>query len=54
MNYNQFYRKKDKYKRKMSQSEKANAQRLGISFVKSILIGMIAGLVLIIIYKGVA
>ena len=37
MNYNQFYRRKDKYKRKITQSEKKNAQRLGISFGKSIL-----------------
>lgn len=51
MNYNQFYRKKDKYKRKMTQSEKKNAQRLGISFTKSILAGMACGLLIIVLYK---
>ncbi|MEY8297782.1 MAG: tetrahydromethanopterin S-methyltransferase subunit G [Emergencia timonensis] len=51
MNYNQFYRRKDKYKRKITQSEKKNAQRLGISFGKSILAGMVCGLVILVLYK---
>jgi len=51
MNYNQFYRRKDRYKRKITPSEKANARRLGVSFAKSILAGMAAGLLLVVIYK---
>ena len=54
MNYNQFYRKRDRYKRKITPSEKANAQRLGISFGKSILAGMAAGLLLIVLFKLLA
>ncbi|SCJ91124.1 Uncharacterised protein [uncultured Eubacterium sp.] len=51
MNYNQFYRRKDKYKRKITQPEKENAQRLGISFGKSILAGMVCGLVILAVYR---
>ena len=51
MNYNQFYRRKDKYKRKITQSEKKNAQRPGISFGKSILAGMAFGLAALVLYK---
>lgn len=51
MNYNQFYRRKDKYRRKITPSEKANAQRLGLSFAKSILVGMGCGLIIVILCK---
>ena len=52
MNYNQFYRRKDKYRRKITPSEKANARRLCISFTKSILVGMAFGLIILIICRA--
>jgi len=51
MNYNQFYRKKDQYKRDLKPFEKVNAQRIGMSFAKSLFAGMAAGLLLVLILK---
>ncbi len=51
MNYNQFYRKRDREKRKLQPFEKVNARRLSVNVFKSVLAGMAAGALLVILIR---
>mgnify|MGYP001343411976 CR=1 FL=1 len=51
MNYNQFYRKKDKYKRPYTQEEQKNLKSIIGTFVKSMVVGMVTLLVIVLLMR---